>query len=101
MNCCFVKNQPETSCDCDYMSLTAPTFIENAAHLIGQSFVNNSQLGQSKSINFTCQKSSEDDKSLAYMDFISAVDAVTAGKLHLSIIIFSENQFLLFTSKLP
>ena len=79
-----MKNQEGTSCNCNYISWPASTFIENAAHLIGQSFININQSGQLKSSNFTCQKNFKDNNSSAYMDFTSAMDAVTEGNFDTS-----------------
>ena len=78
-DCCILKNQSGSSCNCDYMSLTASMFIEHAAHLIVQSFNDIKKLDQSKPINFTCQKTFKDEKS-AYDEFIAAMVANTAGK---------------------
>ena len=59
------------------MSSPAPTFIENAAHLVAQAFVNLDQSGRSTSKTFTCGAES-DDKS-AWTNFLSEMKSVVGS----------------------
>ena len=55
-DCCTVMNEQGSSCSCGYMSSPAPTFVEKAAHLVSQAFVNLEQSGQPTKSGFACNQ---------------------------------------------
>ena len=77
----MVKNEPGSSCSCGGMSSPAPTFVENAAHLVSNAFVQLEQSGKSTTTSFSCGQE-KNDKS-AHEDFMSEIKNVLSSSQYI------------------